>query len=174
MADESNHSAMGMLHLHGNAMCLYITLHWLSNSSASLTEDINPQSSHWNNGKMKIACNSAYVQTKTLNFTFARQAVIVYFCICSNHRCIKCMWLLSLWQYNVITSPCITARCYNLLRQSQNIGNSVTVLHISLKPQHQPQTWWYLWKANEPPIPMIYCVYRNTVNFSCTNQIHFC
>jgi len=29
--------------------------------------------------KMKIAYNSAYVQTETLNFTLARQAVIVYF-----------------------------------------------------------------------------------------------
>jgi len=28
---------------------------------------------------MTIAVNSAYVQTETLNFTFARQAVIVYF-----------------------------------------------------------------------------------------------
>ena len=45
--------------------------------SSFLTEDINPQSSHWNNGKMKIACNSAYVKTETLNFTFARQVIIV-------------------------------------------------------------------------------------------------
>jgi len=28
---------------------------------------------------MTIAYNSAYVQTETLNFTFARKAVIVYF-----------------------------------------------------------------------------------------------
>jgi len=28
---------------------------------------------------MTIACNSAYVQTKTLNFTITRQTVIVYF-----------------------------------------------------------------------------------------------
>jgi len=28
---------------------------------------------------MTTACNSAYIQTETLNFTFARQAVIVYF-----------------------------------------------------------------------------------------------
>jgi len=28
---------------------------------------------------MTITHNSAYVQTETLNFTFARQAVIVYF-----------------------------------------------------------------------------------------------
>jgi len=32
------------------------------------------------------ACNSAYVSTETLNFTFARQAFIVYFYIYSNHR----------------------------------------------------------------------------------------
>jgi len=30
--------------------------------SPFLTGDINPQSSHWNNGKMKIAYNSAYIQ----------------------------------------------------------------------------------------------------------------
>jgi len=28
---------------------------------------------------MTIACNSAYLQTETLNFTFACQAIIVYF-----------------------------------------------------------------------------------------------
>jgi len=28
---------------------------------------------------MTISCNSAYVQTETSNFTFARQAIIVYF-----------------------------------------------------------------------------------------------
>jgi len=32
---------------------------------------------------MKIAYNSAYVQIETLNFTFAQQAVIVYFYVCS-------------------------------------------------------------------------------------------
>jgi len=35
---------------------------------------------------MKIAYNSAYVQTGTLNFTFARQAAIVYFYLCSNFQ----------------------------------------------------------------------------------------
>jgi len=28
---------------------------------------------------MTIACNSAYIQTETLNFIFVRQVVIVYF-----------------------------------------------------------------------------------------------
>ena len=32
---------------------------------------------------MKIAYNSAYIQIETLNFIFIRQAVIVYFCLCS-------------------------------------------------------------------------------------------
>jgi len=36
-------------------------------------EDINPKVPFlWNNGQMKIAYNSAYIQTKSLNFTFAR------------------------------------------------------------------------------------------------------
>ena len=35
---------------------------------------------------MKIAYNSAYVQIETVNFTFAQQAVIVYFYICSNRK----------------------------------------------------------------------------------------
>jgi len=56
---------------------------------------------------MKIACNSAYVQTETLNLTFARQAVIVYFYICSNHIRSYCR--------NIITLPRLTAR---LLLQS--------------------------------------------------------
>ena len=33
---------------------------------------------------MKIAYNSAYIQKETLNFIFARQAVIAYFYLCSN------------------------------------------------------------------------------------------
>jgi len=33
----------------------------------------------YNNVKMTIVYNSAYVQTENLNFTFAQQAVIVYF-----------------------------------------------------------------------------------------------
>jgi len=35
---------------------------------------------------MTIAYNSAYIQTEALNFTFARQAVIVYFYVCSNFQ----------------------------------------------------------------------------------------
>jgi len=45
----------------------------------SLTRDINPHSSHLNSVKMTIACNSAHIQTETLNFTFTRQAIIVHF-----------------------------------------------------------------------------------------------
>jgi len=44
-----------------------------------VTGDINPRSSHSNNVKMTIACKSAYIKRETLNFTFARQATIVYF-----------------------------------------------------------------------------------------------
>jgi len=36
--------------------------------------------------KMKIAYNSAYVQTETFNFTFAQQANIVYIDLCSNFQ----------------------------------------------------------------------------------------
>jgi len=39
----------------------------------SLTGDTNLQSSHWNNGKMKIAYNFAF-----------GQAIIVYFYLCFN------------------------------------------------------------------------------------------
>jgi len=52
----------------------------------SLTGDINPQSSHRNNGKIKIAYNSANIQIETFNFTFAQQAIIVYFYLCSNFK----------------------------------------------------------------------------------------
>jgi len=62
----------------------------------SLTEDINHQSSHWNNGKMKTACNSVHIQTETLNLTFAQQAVIVYCYICSNHRSGYCRNVITL------------------------------------------------------------------------------
>ena len=35
---------------------------------------------------MKNTHNSAYVETETFNFTFAPQAVIVYFYLCSNFQ----------------------------------------------------------------------------------------
>jgi len=54
--------------------------------------------------------------------------------------------------------------------EAKTLKNAVTVLHISLRPQHRPRTWLYLRKANEQPIPTVYCAYRNTVNFSCTRQ----
>jgi len=57
----------------------------------------------------------------------------VYFHICFNHRRGYCC--------NVRTSPRVTACCYNLLWRSQDIGNTVTFLHVSLKPQHRPRTW---------------------------------
>jgi len=95
-------------------------------NSPFLTADFNPQSFQWNN-----AYNSAYVQTETLNFTITRQAVIVYFYICSTHRRGYCRYDNT----NAITSPRVTA--YNLLRRSQNIGNCVTFLHIFRKLQHR-------------------------------------
>jgi len=52
----------------------------------SLTGDINAQSSHWNNGKMKIAHNSAYVRIETFDFTFTQHAIIVYVYLCSNFQ----------------------------------------------------------------------------------------
>jgi len=89
-ADEFNHSATGTLHRNGNAT--YVTLRYLSYPSpkkkfaSSLTGDINVHSSHWNNGKMKIVYNSAYVHIETSNFTFAPQAIIVYGCLCANFQ----------------------------------------------------------------------------------------
>jgi len=35
---------------------------------------------------MEIAHNSAYAHIETSNFTFARQAIIVYFYLCSNFK----------------------------------------------------------------------------------------
>jgi len=52
----------------------------------SLTGDIKVHSSHWNNGKMKIVYNSAYVQIEMFNFTFAPQAIIVNGCLCANFQ----------------------------------------------------------------------------------------
>jgi len=42
----------------------------------SLNGDINAQSSNCNNGKMKIAYNSAYVQIETFNFTFPSKPLL--------------------------------------------------------------------------------------------------
>jgi len=44
-----------------------------------VTGDINPHRSDLKNIKMTIACNSAYIQTETVNFTFTQQYVIVHF-----------------------------------------------------------------------------------------------
>ena len=90
-ADESNHSAAVTLHARCSATyVIYVTLRVRSPQITEicpfLSGDINPQISHWNNGKMKITYNSAYVQIKTLNFTFTQQAVIVYFYLCSNFQ----------------------------------------------------------------------------------------
>ena len=54
----------------------------------SINGDIHTQSSHWNNEKMKIAYNSAYIHIETFNFTFAQQAIIVYVYLCSNFQAI--------------------------------------------------------------------------------------
>jgi len=51
-----------------------------------ITGDTSHRSTHWDNGKMKISCDSAYVQTETLNFIFARQTIMVYFYLCSNFQ----------------------------------------------------------------------------------------
>jgi len=73
---------MAMPHALHSVCCTALTVRSPSlkkKFASSLTGDINPQSSHWNNRKMKIAHNSAYVQMEAVNFTFALQAVIVYF-----------------------------------------------------------------------------------------------
>jgi len=128
----------------------------------------NPQSSRWNNGKMKISCSSAYVQTETLNFTFARQAIL---CIClfvpTAHVAIFAM-----------TTQCynLTSRNSLLLQQSQNSGNGICVFHTHLLCDSNKAWWWWWWynlKANEKTFPMIYCPYGNIVNFSNTSLIHF-
>ena len=84
-ADESNHSVTGTLHPQCSATCiLYITLVTLHCPIPQHKKEIcsfrnwryKPPKSHWNNEKMKIACNSAYVQTETLNLTFAQQATL--------------------------------------------------------------------------------------------------
>jgi len=44
--------------------------------SPSVTGEINAQSSHWNNWKMKIASNSAYVQIEMFNFTLPSKPLL--------------------------------------------------------------------------------------------------
>jgi len=110
---------------------------------SSLTEDINPLTSHWNNGKMKIACNSAYIQTETLNFIFAWQTLIVYFYICSNHRRGYC--------HNVISLPRVTA---SLLQQS-----------AATKPRHQQHCYIFAYFSYNPYISLeLDCVFRKPMN----------
>ena len=75
---------------------------------------------------MKTACNSAYVQTETLNFIFAWQAILyIYIFVPTADVTIVAM---TLQHYN------FTLQNSLLLRRSQNIGNGVTFLHIFCQP----------------------------------------
>ena len=85
-ADESTQS-LSRGFAASTAQCHMRSIHCAVQSHKNLpflTGDINHQSSNWNKGEKKIACNSAYVQIESLSFTFTRQAVIVYFYLCSN------------------------------------------------------------------------------------------
>jgi len=70
---------MAVPHASSMLHCAARFPHQKKKFAPSLTGDINPQSSHWKNGKIKIAYNSAYFQIETFNCTFAQQAVIVHF-----------------------------------------------------------------------------------------------
>jgi len=70
---------------------------------------------------MKIACNSGYVQTVTLNSPSPGKPHCVFICLFQPQ-----MWLLSLWQHNVITSLRITACCCDEAKTSE------TVLHFCI------------------------------------------
>jgi len=97
----------------------------------SLTEDINPQSSNWNNGKMKIACNSAYIQTN-FNFSFAQKPAIVYCYIRLANRHGYCR--------SVITSPRVTATtCGDEAKTSEWLLRFCKFLvnpHFDLEPEY--------------------------------------
>jgi len=86
--NKSSQSNLGRERRHASRHAIYVTLRCKypqeNKFAPSLTEDMNPQSSHWKNWKMKIAYNSAYLQMETLNFTFVWQAIIAYFYLCSN------------------------------------------------------------------------------------------
>jgi len=103
---------------------------------------------------MTIAYNSAYVQTETLNFTFAWQTVIVHFDA-------ECWILMKAYQ------PMVCCR-RSILHVS-----TVTFLYISPKPPLWSWTWLYHQKANKTTFPTMSCPYRNTVKFWHTSQIHF-
>jgi len=94
IADESNHSATGTLHPHRSATCvLYVTLLTLrcpiphkKKMSLPYNWRYKPSKFPFEQWKMKISCNSAYVQSPDRNFKFhlGPQAVIVYLHICSS------------------------------------------------------------------------------------------
>jgi len=131
----------------------------------------NAQSSHCSNGKMKIACNSAYIQIETFNFTFAQQSFIVYF-KCTKQACsrqvgndLSLLW----WQrYLTLNSAAYVAvidvlRLKWVLHFSKFLANPNIVLkldHIFGKPVKC--------------IAMIYCPYVNITNLSRTSRIYFC
>jgi len=103
---------------------------------------------------MTIAYNSAYVQTETLNFTFARQAVIVYFAADMSALTVRKFWSM-FYPLMVHTSACPQVRILHAAATAPCSGTSilhvstVTFLRTALKPQHRPRTSVHHWKANE-------------------------
>jgi len=71
-----------------------------------------------------------YIQTETLNFTFARKAVLHIYIFA---------WLLLLWQHNVITSPRVTACFCDEANTSETVLHFCTFLinpHFDLEPDY--------------------------------------
>ena len=71
---------------------------------------------------MKTACNSAYIQTKTLNFTFTWQDVILHFYFRSN--------------FLEIAMPKDEYKCTSQLFFANNFGLNINSQQISIRPNN--------------------------------------
>jgi len=98
---------------------------------------------------------------ETLNFTFTRQAVIVYFD--AERWVLMCTGRWWPWHHR-----CTVCCSKPILRDI-----TVTLLYISPKTPLQSWTWLYCRKANKMSFSTISCPYRNIDNFSHMSQIHF-
>ena len=98
------------------------------------------------------ACNSAYIQTETLNLTFARQAATVYCYIRSNHRCGYCR--------NVIISPHVKLQCAATKPRHRN--DYYIFCKFLINPHFDLEPNCIARKPMKKTVSMIYRVFQKT------------
>jgi len=104
-----------------------------------------------------------YIQTETLNFTFAQKAILHIYIF------VPTAWLLLLWQHNVIAAPRVTACCCDEAKTSEMVLHLCTCLlnpHFNLEPD-------YIIRKPMKHRFQRYIVHTEIYSTLHTSQIHF-